>query len=152
MRNKHPKMISRKLWHQWWVTGIAHFGTLRSQKRSWVQTLLALCQWAWRGDASGLSDRVSALVFPKNKKKQNEEEVVKKKKKNASRNTHTPRKKQNKQNTKSKRQREAAEVCTLVLCCCRAPATAEVLQLVCSWELGKKHKKNIHNQRISASD
>lgn len=76
--------------------------------------LLALCQMSlsW-GLPAGLSDRVSALVFPNNKKKT-------KKKKNASRNTHIPRKKQNKQNTKSKRQREAAEVCTLVLCCCQS--------------------------------
>jgi hypothetical protein len=73
------------------------------------------------------------FVFPKNKK----EEV---RKKDASRNTHTPRKKQNKQSTKSKRQREAAEACTLVLCCCRALATAEAATclLLGAWKKSKR--------------
>jgi hypothetical protein len=84
-------------------------------------------------------ESLRALVFPKNKKNKKEEEV-KKKKKNASRNIHTPRKKQNKQNTKSKRQREAAEVCTLVLCSCRSPATAEAATclLLGAWKKSKR--------------
>jgi hypothetical protein len=82
------------------------------------------------------------FVFPKNKKQKKE---VKKKKKNASRNTHTPRKKQNKQNTKSKRQREAAEVCTLVLCCCRAPATCLLLG---AWKKAKEKSSEHFSFRL----
>jgi hypothetical protein len=90
---------------------------------------------------AGLSDRVSALVFSNNKKKKT------KKKKNASRNTHIPRKKQNKQ--KHQKQTAARGRGSLYSSPLLLP---ELLLLACFWELGKKQKKNTHNQRISASD